>query len=81
METIINEFIKLGKPALIEAFKRHWAKVYSEQTPRAFTQELEVDLGRAYDIMTEIAFNKEKPTLLMIVRLKIIFAYGPKNQS
>lgn len=68
METIINEFIKLGKPALIEAFKRHWAKVYSEQTPRAFTQELEVDLGRAYDIMTEIAFNKEKPTQFMIVK-------------
>ena len=60
MDTIINEFIKLGKPALIEAFKRHWAKVYSEDTPRAFTKELEVDLGKAYDTMVEIAFNTEK---------------------
>jgi 3-methyladenine DNA glycosylase AlkD len=60
MDTIINEFIKLGKPALIDSFKRHWAKVYSEDTPRAFTKELEVDLGKAYDTMVEIAFNTEK---------------------
>lgn len=69
-ETIINEFVKLGKPALIEAFKRHWAKVYSEDAPRAFTKELEVDLSKAYDIMTEIAFNTEKidPTEQCIVK-------------
>lgn len=70
METIINEFIKLGKPALIDSFKRHWARVYSEDTPRAFTKELEVDLGKAYDIMVEIAVNTEKidPTEQCIVK-------------